>query len=150
MKRLLFDCSVVALVAFGAYSWTHRPAPRRAPAISGAMPDLAMPAARPMSAEVGSSMLVAPEDAGGPDVHLKGARVREKALGEKPRLLGASAADITGGRGSDALPDEQTPWEDRMRQPWAMGAVVALFIVLYALLTRALRKGPGGRGFTHD
>ena len=37
-----------------------------------------------------------------------------------------------------------------LRQPWAMGAVVALFVVLYALGTRALRKGPGGRGFTHD
>ena len=148
--KLLRDCFVVLLVAGGAYFWTHRPVPRRAPAVSGARPDLAMPAARPMSAEVGSSMLVAPEDAGRPEVHLKSARVHEKTLGEKPQLLGESAADITAGHVPDALPDEQTPWEDRMRQPWAMGAVVALFIVLYALLTRALRKGPGGHGFSHD
>jgi len=150
VKRLLFDCAVVALVAWGAYSWTHRPAPRRAPAITGAMPNLGMPPARPMSAEVDSSMMVAPEDAGRPEVHLKSARVREKTLGETPQILGEPAADVTGGQVPGALPDEQTPWEDRMRRPWAMGAVVALFIVLYALLARALRKGPGGRGFSHD
>ena len=150
MKRLLLDCSVVLLVAWGAYSWTHRPVPRRAPAISGAMPNIRMPAARPMSAEIGSSMLVVPEDAGRPEVHAPGQRHREKTLGEKPDLLGGAAVDPTAGNVPDALPDELSPWEDRLRQPWAVGAVVALFIILYALMTRALRKGPGGHGFSHD
>jgi hypothetical protein len=115
------------------------------------MPDLNMPApgGRP-STVAGSSMLIAPEDAGRPEVHLRGVRVKEKTLGEKPRLLGPSAVDPTAGSAPDALPDERSPWSDRLRQPWAVGAVVAFFIVMYALLTRALRKGPGGKGFTHD
>ncbi|MFI5363852.1 MAG: hypothetical protein ACHQ49_17965 [Elusimicrobiota bacterium] len=150
MKRLLLDCSVVALVAWGAYSWTHRPVPRRAPAISGAMPNLDMPPARAMTADLETSMLVVPEEAGRPEVHVRGALRREKTLGEKPQVLGGSAVDITAGGIPDALPDEKSPWSDRLRQPWAFGAIVALFIVLYALMTRALRKGPGGHGFSHD
>jgi hypothetical protein len=131
MKRLLLDCSVVLLVAGGVYFWKHRPVPAPVPAISGARPDLAMPSAKQFSPEAG-------------------ARRREKTLGETPQLLGQSAVDPTAGNVPDALPDERSPWSDRLRQPWAVGAVVALFIVLYALMTRALRKGPGGHGFTHE
>jgi hypothetical protein len=141
---------VVLLVAGGVYFWKHRPVPAPVPAISGARPDLAMPSAKQFSPEAGSSMLVVPEDAGRPEAHLPSARRREKTLGETPQLLGQSAVDPTAGNVPDALPDERSPWSDRLRQPWAVGAVVALFIVLYALMTRALRKGPGGHGFTHE
>ena len=151
MKRLLRDCTVVALVVWGAYSWTHPPVPRRAPVIPGAMPDLTMPSARPFSAKVVSSMLVVRESSNDGSPHLAGSQPRrERVLGGKPRLLGESAVDVTAGRVPDALPDKRSPWSDRLRQPWALGAVVALFIVLYAVLTRALRRGPGGHGFTHD
>lgn len=146
--KLLRDLLVIGLVAGGAYWWTHRPAPARAPAIAGARPDLSMPPPSAAAPKVGSSMQTLRHD-GGP-VHLAGKASREQALGRKPELLGGGAVDVTGGRDSEPLPDERTPWSDRMRRPWALGAVVALFIVLYALGTRALRKGPGGRGFTHD
>ena len=148
--KLLRDCFALLLVAGGVYVWTHRPAPLLAPAISGARPDLAMPAAPALAPKVGSSMLVLKEGAGDGQAHLGGKPARERPLGESPRLLGASAVDITGGRVREPLSGERSPWSDRLRQPWAMGAVVALFFVLYALLARALRKGPGGRGFTHD
>lgn len=146
--KLLRDLLILALVGGGAYWWTHRPAPERAPAIAGARPDLAMPSAPKLAPKAGSSILVQSGD-GGP-VHLAGKASRERALGKKPELLGAGAVDVTGGRDSEPLPDVRTPWQDFMRQPRAMAAVVALFILLYALGTRALRKGPGGRGFTHD
>ena len=129
--KLLRDLLLIALAAGGGYWWTHRPAPQRAPAIAGDRPDLAMPAAPKLAPKVGSSLTV-PKDGGG-----------------RP-LLDRGAPDVTGGRASQPLPDEQTPWQDLLRRPKAMGAVVALFIVLYALGARALRKGPGGRGFTHD
>jgi hypothetical protein len=150
MKRLLLDCSVVLLVVGGVYFWKHRPVPAPVPAISGARPNLSMPSAKPFSPEAGTSMLVVPEDGGHPQAHLPNARRRDKILGETPQLLGPSAVDVAAGNVPDALPDERSPWSDRLRQPWAVGAVVALFIVLYALMTRALRKGPGGHGFTHE
>ncbi|HXT00667.1 MAG TPA: hypothetical protein VN915_08345 [Elusimicrobiota bacterium] len=146
--KLLRDLAVIAAAVGGAYWWTHRPAPERAPAIAGARPDLAMPAASKLPPNVGSSIETLRHD-GGP-VHLAGKESREQALGRKPELLGGGAVDVTGGRESEPLPDERTPWRDFTRQPRAMAAVVALFIVLYLLGTRALRKGPGGRGFTHD
>jgi hypothetical protein len=142
VKRLLLDCSVVLLVVGGAYFWRHPVSRPRAPAVSGAMPDLSMPenpALRTRTA-VDSAQYVVRETAGG----------RERPLGSKPRLLGPSAVDAAAGSAPDALPDERSPWSDRLRRPWALGAVAALFILLYAVLTRALRKGPGGHGFTHD
>jgi hypothetical protein len=150
MKKLLRDCAVVALVVWGIYTWTHPPVLRREPVIPGAMPNLAMPAVRPFSAEAGSSMLVVREESSDGQPHLDGRPRRERALGTKPHLLGESAVDVTAGRVPDALPDERSPWSDRLRQPWAVGAVVALFIVLYAVLTRALWRGSGEHGFTHD
>jgi hypothetical protein len=114
------------------------------------MPNLAMPSARPYYAEVGSSMLVVREDSSDGQPHLAGKPRRDRALGTIPRLLGESAVDVTAGQLPDALPDTRSPWSNWLRQPWAAGAVVALFIVLYAVLTRALRRGPGGHGFTHD
>jgi len=146
--KLLRDLLLLALAAGGWYWWKHQPAPERAPAFSGARPNLAMPAASAAAPKVESSLQTLRRD-GGP-IGLNGKQAREQALGRKPELLGAGAVDVTGGRASEPLPDEQTPWEDRLHDPKAMAAVVALFIVLYALGTRALRKGPGGHGFTHD
>jgi len=146
--KLLRDLLLLAAVGGGWYWWAHRPLPERAPAFSGARPDLAMPAASASAPKVGSSLQELHHD-GGP-VHLAGKSSREQALGSKPQVLGGGAADVTGGQGAETLPDERTPWSDRMRDPWAFAAVVALFAVLYALGTRALRKGPGGHGFTHD
>ena len=146
--KLLRDLLVIAAVAGGAWWWTHRPAPERAPAIAGARPDLAMSPATGLKPAVGSSMAGLRHD-GGP-VHLAGKTSREQPLGARPELLGGGADDVTGGRASEPLHDERTPWEDFMREPRAMAAVVVLCSILYALGTRALRKGPGGRGFTHD
>lgn len=146
--KLLRDLLIVALAAGGGYWWTHRPVPERAPAIAGERPDLAMPPASTALPKAGSSMETIRHD-GGP-AHLAGKSSREQALGSKPELLGGGAVDVTGARGSGTLPDERAPFQDFTRRPAAVASVVALFVLLYLLGTRALRKGPGGRGFTHD
>jgi uncharacterized iron-regulated membrane protein len=155
MKRLLFDCAVVLLAAAGAYRWTHRPVPTRPPAIRGARPNLDMPPPSGLTSPqaLDSGELVVPESAGDDRPHLAGSKQprREPGLGDTPQILGEPAIDVTAAGASDGAPaDDRSPWEDRLRKPWAFGAVVALFIVLYALGTRALRRGPGGRGFTRD
>ena len=156
MNRLLRDCTVVLLVVGSVYYWKYRPVPEPVaiPAIPGEMPDLRMPSAPRLRTRraTDSATLVVHELAGNERPRLAGGKSdRERALGGKSRVLGGSAVDATAASGPDGvLDDERSPWEDRLRQPWAVGAVVALFVVLYALGVRALRRGPGGGGFTHD
>jgi hypothetical protein len=48
---------------------------------------------------------------------------------------------------------EELPWLERLKRldrRVVVGAIAAFFLVLYAIGVRALRRGPGGGGFTHD
>jgi hypothetical protein len=153
--RLIRDLLALLLVAGGVYFWKHRPAPAPAPAIQGRRPNLSMPAApglRPADAP-DSAGYVLPEENAVQKRHLAGKAPppeTQEALGDKPQILGAPAVDVVDPRGAAGIEEARSSWEDRLRQPWALAAIAALFVVLYALGTRSLRKGPGGGGFTHD
>jgi hypothetical protein len=148
--KLLRDLLFLSVLGGAAYWWTHQPVPQRPPALPGPRPNLAMPAGPALIPRVENSLLVAKESTS-VDVHLNGKQGKERPLAaNKPQLLGEPAVDVTGGRDSEPLPDERDIWNERLHDPRAMAAVVVLFILLYVLGTRALRKGPGGQGFTHD
>jgi hypothetical protein len=154
VKRLIFDCSVLALAAWGWYSWKHRPVPQPVPAYRGARPNLDMPAAPegPAAPEVESHIAVSAKDIDDSAPHLQGhPDVASHALGDRPKLFEKAGPDSTlADEPAGTLSSERSPWLERLTQPWTFAAIVALFLVLYAVLSRALRRGPGGHGFTHD
>ena len=146
MKRLFLESALLALAVWGCWRWTHPPETPPTATFPGARPSLDMPAAPALRpAEPGEAMRVVPESLGAASGRAAG---RARPLGSTPLLLSA--------RGAPA--DERSPaprpspptWDERLRDPRALGAVVALFLLCYALLARALRRGPGGRGFTND
>lgn len=157
MKRLLLECGVVALAAWGLYRWKFPPAEPVAPvtpAYTDGRPDLDMtgtaPTLRPP--KVASSMLVAPGSL--TDDSPAGRRGRPGTLGSTPRLLsapGAAAEDAA----AASSPAAATPWDAWLRRlrrfggPRAVIEIFALFLVGYLLLARGLRRG-NPHSLTHD
>jgi hypothetical protein len=144
MKRLFLESAVVALVVWGGWRWTHPPTEAPTPTFDGTRPTLDMPAAPTLRpARPGDAMRVKPGDIGGEER----LGVRERPLGSTPRLIS-----------SGAPPDTQSPtprsgaptWDERLRDPRALGVVFAAFLLFWLLLGRALRRGPGGKGLTND
>jgi hypothetical protein len=151
MKRLILECSAIALFAGGIYCWKHRPQPGPAPAIRGPMPDLAMPApsSRPRAAGIEDSMLVKKEDVGDDRPHLAGKAVKPRALGDKPRLFDRAPLPPEAGPANVVLDEEKPGWQDELRRPRALAAVFCVFVVVFGILSRTLWRGRRG-GFTHD
>src|SRR4051812_6338288 len=89
MRRLLFDCSVLLLAAWGLYYWKHRPEPVRQPAIAGVRPDLSMPAAsdRPPAVDRQDAIQVTKGNIPQDYPRLKGKPSQPRALGSKPQLF---------------------------------------------------------------
>jgi hypothetical protein len=141
MKRLLLECAVVAAAVWGGWRWTHPPAAPPARTFAGARPDLDMPPAPALRPErPASAMDVVPEDARAD---------RSARLGRTPALLAGPRA-IAPEDAAAAPRPRATTWDERLRDPRALGVVFALFLAAYFLLTGALRRGPRGRGFGRD
>lgn len=144
MTRLLLESAVVAAIVWGGWRWTHPPPETPESTFAGTRPALDMPAAPTLRpAPAGDSMRVAPEGIGGTERF----GARERPLGTTPRMISSGApADAR----SPAPRSSAPTWDERLRDPRALGVVFALFLGFWLLLTRALRRGPGGRGFTND
>jgi|GEM_PF-2301628 len=143
--RFLFECAAVAAVVWGGWRWTHPPVEAPTPTFVGARPELEMPAAPTLRPEKpGDAMRVTPDgNLGGQEKF----GARERPLGATPRLLSTGApADAQ----SPAPRSSGPSWDERLRDPRALGVVFAAFLLCWLLLGRALRRGPGGKGFTHD
>lgn len=150
--KLTRDLVLIAVVCLGFYGWRHRLIPKPKPLFKGPAPTLAMPAPSnvPARPDAGEGMLVEKESLGGPERHAPGQRSRSKTLGETPRLLSGEAAPSLDDARPSPPADDQSTWLDRAATPKGMAAVFGLFVLCYLVLGRALRKGPGGHGFTHD
>jgi hypothetical protein len=155
VRRLLSELAVVALVGGGLYWWKHRPEPVPAPAITGAMPDLAMPAAsdRPIPTRTESAMHVEKESLGVKEIHLieKPRPNRpEKPYGEHVALLDKAPLHALGPTPvDDALGENKPAWDERFNRPGPLAAAFGVFVLAFLVLSRMIWRGKSG-GFTHD
>jgi len=139
LKRLVFESAALALLVWGGWRWSHPPAQPATPTFAGERPTLAMPAAptlrpdRPQSA-----MKILPEEPG-----------RSISLGRTPALFSSPSPASPDDNSAPAAPPASS-WDERLRDPRALCVVFAVFLVCWILLTRSLRRGPGGGGFTRD
>lgn len=149
--KLTRDLVVIAVLCAGFYGWKHRLIPKPKPLFPGKAPVLAMPSPsdRPLRPDADEAMLVEKESLGMPDKHLNGRHGKPKPLGETPQLLTSAVLPSLEPAASPLEADKPT-WLDKAATPQGMVAVVALFALCYLVLGRALRRGPGGRGLTHD
>jgi hypothetical protein len=150
--KLTRDLVIIAVVCLGFYGWRHRLIPKPKPLFKGPAPTLAMPAPSntPPRPDAGEDMLVEKESLGMPERHAPGQRSRPKTLGETPQLLSGDSAPSLDDNGPSPLTDDQPTWLDRAATPKGMAAVFGLFVLCYLILGRALKKGGGHHGFTHD
>lgn len=131
----------------------ERPAPR-SPSLSAP----ALPAGRPRTAGAGSAMLVVPESERQPG--------KTATYEGDPTLKANTAAPQVFERApiaQDSLAlSRPEPTSDAKLQPkWLttlqaldprliLAIIVGVFVVLYFVGVAALRRGPGGKGLTHD
>jgi|GEM_PF-6864770 len=140
MRRIHIELLAAGLIAWGVYRWTRPPvlpaAPPHAPLAAPEPSTL-----RPRAPE--SSMRLAPETS----------VPESRPLGRTPRLIARTGSDDALTPLPPAPPDSGSSWLEwlKSRSPQRkIGAIVALFFVLYVFLVRTLRRGGTGRALTHD
>lgn len=149
--RFYVQLTLLLAAAGGLVYWRMKPAPPALPrpAYEGPAPRLEMPRVPPVPKPyVETSMQVKYESAG--PKRLKGQTPRPAPLGPVAPVL-ASARPARSLDTPDlpaASAETGTDWASYLRDPRMLGAVALLFLALYSILARALKRGPGQRPIT--